>query len=227
MFDTLFHYPRVLARHVDGPSASDRERFLVHCASGGAAHSTLLGLAPELLVIARRIALDGDRSIPLAEVEMAAERWVRYQRRHHRNHGGRFSRERFIQTAAAWLRFLGRLQVPQTESPAFADLVQMFDGYLRNERGLSQHTIYNRCWHAQAFLGWLSAQGSCIGELRLEQVDAFIAMKRMQGWSRVSMATFASALRSFLRYAGDQGWCTRNLKLVQLAFKVDENGSSL
>ena len=134
MFDTLFHYPRVLARHVDGPSSSDRERFLAHCASGGAAHSTLLGLAPELLVVARRIALDDDRSISLTEVEMAADRWVRYQRRHHRNHGGRFSRDRFIQTASAWLRFLGRLQEPQTEPPAFAELVQAFDSYLRKLR---------------------------------------------------------------------------------------------
>ena len=211
MFHTLFHYPRVLARHVDGPSSSDRERFLAHCASGGAAHSTLLGLAPELLVVARRIALDDDRSISLTEVEMAADRWVRYQRRHHRNHGGRFSRDRFIQTASAWLRFLGRLQEPQTEPPAFAELVQAFDSYLRKERGLSPRTIHNRCWHAQAFLCWLSAQGSRIDEMRLEQVDAFVALKRTQGWSRVSMATFASALRSFLRYAGDQGWCTKSL----------------
>jgi integrase/recombinase XerD len=211
MFDTLYHYPRVLARHVDGPSASDRERFLKHCASGGAAHSTLLGLAPELLVIARRFALDGDRPIPLAEVEMAADRWVRYQRRRHRIQRGRFSRERFIQTASAWLPFLGRLEEPQTEPLACADLIQMFDGYLRRERGLSPRTIHNRCWHAQAFLCWLSAQGSRIGEMRLEQVDAFVALRRTQGWSRVTMATFASALRSFLRYAGDQGWCEKSL----------------
>jgi hypothetical protein len=28
MFSTLFHYPRVLARHRNGPSANDRERYL-------------------------------------------------------------------------------------------------------------------------------------------------------------------------------------------------------
>jgi integrase/recombinase XerD len=82
MFGTLFHYPLVLARHRNGPSADDRERYLSHCAQGGAARSTLLGLAPELLAISRRIALDNGRLIPSAEVEMAAGRWVRYQRRH-------------------------------------------------------------------------------------------------------------------------------------------------
>src|SRR5471030_2890317 len=117
MFSTLFHYPRVLARHRNGPSANDRERYLAHCAQGGAAHSTLLGLAPELLAISRRIALDKGRLIPSAEVEMAADRWVRYQRRHKRILAGRFSRERFIQTATAWLRFLERLQEQQPETP--------------------------------------------------------------------------------------------------------------
>ncbi len=211
MFDTLFHYPRVLARHCEGPAANDRERFLAHCASGGAAHSTLLGLAPELLVIARRIELDGSQSIPLVEIEAAADRWVAYQRRHHRVRTARFSRERFIQTAAAWFRFLGRLQEPQEEPAAFAELIREFDHYLREERGLSPRTIHNRCWHVQAFMRWFFEQGSSLGELRLEQIDAFLALKRTQGWCRVSMAAVVSALRGFFRYAGEQGWCTRNL----------------
>ncbi|WP_239499210.1 MULTISPECIES: hypothetical protein [Paraburkholderia] len=106
MFGTLFHYPRVLTRHRNGPSADDRERYLAHCAQDGAAHSTLLGLAPELLAISQRITLDNGRLIPSAEVEMAADRWVRYQRRHQRILTGKFSRKRFIQTAtpgfASW-----------------------------------------------------------------------------------------------------------------------------
>jgi integrase/recombinase XerD len=66
MFGTLLHYPRVLARHRNGPSADDRERFLAHCAQGGAAHSTLLGLAPEPLAISRRIVLDNGQLITSA-----------------------------------------------------------------------------------------------------------------------------------------------------------------
>src|SRR3981189_305618 len=186
MFGTLFHYPRVLARHLNGSSADDPERYLAPPPQGGAAHSTLLGLAAELLAISRRIALDDGRLIPSEEVEMAADRWVRYQRRHQRILTGRFSRERFIQTATAWLRFLGRLQDQQPETPPFADLVQRFDSYLREERGLSSHTIHNRCWHVQAFLCWLSEQGSSIGEMRLEQGDAFFALRRMPGCARGS-----------------------------------------
>jgi integrase/recombinase XerD len=37
MFEVLFAYPKVLARHQAGPAAADRERYLVHCAGQGAA----------------------------------------------------------------------------------------------------------------------------------------------------------------------------------------------
>lgn len=211
MFDTLYHYPRVLARHSEGPAANERERFLAHCASGGAAHSTLLSLAPELLVIARRIRLDGSHSVSLVEIEAAAGRWVAYQRRHHRVRTARFTRDRFIQTAAAWLRFLGRLQEPLQEPDACAEPMREFERYMREERGLSPHTIHNRIWHVQALLHWLGGQGSTLDKLQLEQIDAFLELKRTQGWCRVSMASVVKALRCFLRYAGEQGWCATSL----------------
>lgn len=207
MFDTLFHYPRVLERHCEGPAAKERALYLANYASGGAAHSTLLGLASELLVIARRIDLDGERSIPLSEIEIAADRWVDSQRRHHRVRFANFSKARFIRTGTAWLRFLGRLVEPEEKPAEFAGLVSEFEHYLHDERGLSRHTIDNRCWHVHAFLRWLGLQGIGLAELQLEQVDAFLALKHTQGWCRVSMATAVNALRSFFRYAGEKGWC--------------------
>jgi integrase len=166
---------------------------------------------PTALIIARRIELDSGRSISLAEVEAAADRWVAYQRRHHRVRTAGFSRKRFVQTATAWLRFLDRLHEPPVEPSVLAELIREFDHYMREERGLSPRTIHNRCWHVRTFLQWLSEQGSSIAELRLEQVDAFLALKRTQGWCRVSMATAAKALRSFFRYAGEKGWCIQGL----------------
>ena len=55
MFEALFTYPKVLGRHQEGPWAEARERYLKHCAGKGAARSTLLRNARELLVIAERI----------------------------------------------------------------------------------------------------------------------------------------------------------------------------
>jgi len=55
VFETLFKYPRVVARHRTGPSVEARQRFLTHCVSQGLAGATLLRHARELLAIAERI----------------------------------------------------------------------------------------------------------------------------------------------------------------------------
>jgi integrase/recombinase XerD len=211
MFDTLFHYPRVLARHRDGPAAQERDRFLIHSASAGAARGTLLHLASELLVVARRIDLSGSRPIALEEVEAAAERWVRYQRRHRRIRDPRFSQQRFVQTATDWLRFLGRLEAPREKPTACVEVTREFADHMRSERGLSPRTIHHRCWHVQAFLHWLSEHGGSLASVELEQVDAFLALKGSQGWCRVSIATAAAALRSFFGYVTAQGRCAASL----------------
>jgi hypothetical protein len=57
MFDALFTYPNVLARHEAGPAAEERNRYLVHRASEGIARTTLLRIAAELSVVARWIDL--------------------------------------------------------------------------------------------------------------------------------------------------------------------------
>jgi len=207
MFETLFCYPRVLARHRAGPSAEERDRFLAHHAQVGAAPKSLLRLASELLLVARRIDVSGPTVIAPREIEAAADGWVRHQRRHHRVRDPKFCRQRFVQVATDWLHFLDRLQATQEQPGADADLVDEFANYMRLERGLSSRTIHNRCWHVQAFLDWLREQGHSIAEVSLGQVDAFLAMRGAQGWCRVSIATAASALRSFFVRMAVHGRC--------------------
>ncbi len=211
MFQSLYSYPRVLARHRDGPFVEVREQFLEHYARGGAAPATLLRLARELLVIAQRLDLQGNRVIPRAEIETGADRWIAYQRRHRRIRDGQGSRQLFIQTAVAWLRFLGRLEEPAEQPPAFADLVKAFAHYLREERGLSPRTIHNYCWHTRTFLHWLAKQNRDLAAVRLNDIDAYLACKHEQGWCRVSIATIVPALRCFFRYAGAQELCNARL----------------
>jgi integrase/recombinase XerD len=109
MFEDLFTFPKALARHRTGRSAEARERFLAHCAGYGAARSTLLRLANELLVVAERIDVDSGKRYLLADVETAADRWTRFQLRRRRARSKRWPRVHFIQVATAWLRFLGCL----------------------------------------------------------------------------------------------------------------------
>jgi integrase/recombinase XerD len=114
MFATLFNYPSVLARHSEGPAAEERQRFLVHRANQGAARSTLLRTARDLLIIAKSIDVTGRNVIWNHDVEVAAAKWARHQQRRHRSHGPRRSNALFLHLATNWLRFLGRLQGPSS-----------------------------------------------------------------------------------------------------------------
>jgi site-specific recombinase XerD len=211
MFESLYQYSRVLARHLDGPAAEERDCYVEHCAAGGAAHESVLHLASELLVVAQHLDITGTRAIATEEIATAADRWVRHQRRHGRISTARYSRQRFVQVATDWLRFLGRLEAaPATRGPG-ADLVDEFAAYMRSERGLSQHTISNRCWHVRAFLAWLDQQDHSADAAALEDVDTFLALRGAQGWCRVSIASVATALRSFYSHMGATGRCSQEL----------------
>jgi site-specific recombinase XerD len=211
MFETLFKHPTVLTRHREGPAAEERQRFLIHRANQGAARSTLLGIAKDLLIIAKNIDVASGKVIGRHDLEVAATKWARHQKRKHRNHGPRRSRELFLQLGTSWLRFLRRLQEAQPAPSPCADLIQGFVLYMREERGLSEATIRGRSWQVEKLLAWLMSQNRCLAEISIRDIDAFLSGKGGQDWGRVSVATSVKALRSFFRHAEMQGWCASGI----------------
>jgi len=208
MFDTLFTYPNVLARHEAGPAAEERNRYLVHRASEGIARTTLLRIAAELSVVARWIDLAHGKPVTLQDIDAAARRWADYQQRRCRADSGRWSRQLFIGVATAWLRFLGQLaDLPNDEPDAFADNIKDFAAYLLDERGLSLTTVHNRLWHIKNFLQTVCRSCDSIAQIAIGDIDAFLSLKGKEGWCRVSIATSAKAICSFFRHAEMRGWC--------------------
>jgi site-specific recombinase XerD len=211
MFETLFRYSAVAARHRAGPLAEDRERFLDYCAKQGFAHRTLQRCAQELLIVTERLDITAGKAIGLPLIEAAADRWAREQHQRERAGSLRWSRELFIQTAKHWLHFLGLLEVPKSNTVAFADRLADFAAYRRDERGLAPATVRVQSWHVEKFFGWLDEQNRSFANLSLEDVDAFLAGKGEEGWGRVSVAASAKALRAFFQYAATRDWCAGNI----------------
>ena len=207
MFESLFKYPRVLVRHREGPLAEARERFLAHCASEGMARGTLLRIARELLVIATRIDTAAETPITRQQIEVAAERWARHQRRRRRIGEPGGSRHLFIQVALSWLRFLGRLEASPSTPAVGTEWIKRFAIYMGEERGLSPRTIHARSWQVEKFLLWLAEQRRSFPQVAIEDIDTYLDQRGQDGWSRVSVATSAKALRAFFRYAEQRGWC--------------------
>jgi len=211
VFETLFKYPRVVARHRIGPSAEARERFLKHCIGQGLAGASLLRHARELLVIAERIDITGGETIGPPAIEVAADCWAREQHGRHRVQSLQWSRKLFVQTATSWLRFLGRLEEPQPNIDPFADRLADFAAYQRDERGLSPATIRGQGWQVEKFLSWLGEQNRSFDDVSLEDIDAFLAHNGKRRWGRVSVSTSARALRAFFRHATARGWCSASI----------------
>jgi integrase/recombinase XerD len=209
MFERLFNYPKVLARHAAAPLRTERERFLQHCADQGMAQGTLISKANELLVIARRL----DLSVAIVtreQINIAADRWAHDQRRRGRCDGLRWSRGRFAQVATDWLAFIGRLEIEQPELPG-AQWIKPFAAYMRDERGLSPHTIRTSGWFIAKFFSQLTTQQRTLAQATISDVEDFLTSASEHGWCRVSLAKSAKVLRAFFRYAESRGWCAAGI----------------
>ena len=113
MFEKLFRAADSLARHRDGPFAEDRRRFLDRCSQEGFSRVYLQASAHMLLGIAGELDASPGRSVTLAQIRAAANRWSRSKygcvdRRDNKPH----PRNAFITVAVSWFRFLGRFSEP-------------------------------------------------------------------------------------------------------------------
>src|ERR1700678_2618649 len=103
-----------------------------------------------------------------------------------------------MQVATDWLRFLELLVVsPDSKPNTHSDQIDDFVAHLRDERGLSPRTVASRRWHIERLLRDASSATASIADIAVDDVDAFLDSRGREGWSRVSIATSATALRSF------------------------------
>jgi integrase/recombinase XerD len=208
MLEELFKYRKVLARHREAPFLDERERYLQHCADQGMAQSTLGHVANEMLAIIRFLDMPRTkREIVPEQIEAAATRWARYQRRRRHSRGLKWPHDRFVWVCNDWLQFLGRLQLPSPAKMAGDKWIDQYVAFLRKERGLSTATISAVRFHVGKFFRQLSAQRRNFHDASIFDVDKFVDALGKQGWCRVSIATSAATLRGFFRYAEAQRWC--------------------
>ena len=217
MFENLFHYPRVLARHDGGPLAEERRSYLDHRAAQGTPKSTLLRYATELLVVAWSLELKPRQPVGPGQIQRAARRWAGRQRR--RGHATvlHWSVRHFVQVATAWLKFLGWLVQKPKPEPPFAARLRQWAAALQDREGLSPRTIAKYTWWAQQFLRRRERPSMHLRNLSVVEVDEFLRHLGDRGLSRTSLATAAKSLRRFFHYAYEQGWCRRNVAEAILA----------
>lgn len=202
MFQTLYSAP-VARRHVNGPFADERERYLRHCSDFGATCGTLRQKGDELLWFAHYLGSQAPNGVNLEKLQdIARERQSICK--------GRTSGQRLINIARPWLRFLGWWRVPAIEI-RFQKQLDQYVAWMRDERGFSPATIERWQAHVGVFLRWCDETNRELPALRPDDVDNYFVSAGPERWSRVSVSHIASALRVFLRFLAARGGCDPRL----------------
>lgn len=207
MYEKLFNRPTVLARYRQGPLSEAREGFLEQCAMQGYSRAMLQKIAWVLLSIAHYIDIEQVK-VTMSDIERAVDDLVHFRCSLGGSQISLGLRQLFVHIVTAWVRSLGCFEpTREVEKSLFADQVTVFARYLGEERGLSPITISTRCERLAWFFESLHPRKDSLHAISIADVDAFIETKGNHNWKRSSLASLASSLRSFFRYAEGQGWC--------------------
>jgi site-specific recombinase XerD len=184
----------------NAPFADERYRYLHHCAEGGATAASLKIKRNELLWIAARLSPDASEGIDIGALQrIAIER--------QNLHGAGTAARRVVDIGRPWLRFLGWWREP-TVVFQYQSQLDQYVTWMRDERGFTPSTVEHWSRMIGRFLRWCDQTNRQLRDLQPEDIDAYFVIQATGGWSRVSVASTASALRAFLRYAAKRGICT-------------------
>lgn len=226
MFYQIYNRQSTAEEHLAGPLSSERLRYLEHCSEQGCTRSTLRGIARSLRVIINELNLQDEGEVSLDEISKAASRWGSRKSQCGGLTYAIKARREFTWIAVEWLRFLGRLRVPEHPPNPDANLVAQFADYLRREKGLASETIRNQCWHAAQFLNRFCGIHRSLHEISIAHINEALARKGSQdGCTRRTIRSVAEGLRSFFRFAELKGWCSPGLSLSIKAPRIYQDES--
>jgi integrase/recombinase XerD len=180
--------------------------MLLHRVSVLPDESLIVALLSSLIVALHKNAPQG----------VSAEQLDKVIRRRTSVHNGRTTAQRVINIGRPWLRFLGWWRVQAVEVP-FEALLDRYVTWMRDERGFTAESVRRLQGHAKMFLQWYAITYRRLSDMRPANIDHYFVSEGAQRWSRISARNVASALRMFVRYAANQGFC--DLRLANTIYR--------
>ncbi len=201
MYESLFRDRLTIAKHRNGPLAAEREVYLRKRMAEGYSRQTLIFHARQLLLIAEKLRML-TAGVTTIEIGLAARRSATKRKDRVK------AQQRFIFLATKWSKEMGWLK--EDDSP-IALMVKEYESFLGSVRGLSPKTLVHHRWYVTDFLKWNTQQGDesrLLTSVTADHVDRFFINRCKTGWSRPSAACAARVLRTFFRYAYQNGFCS-------------------
>ncbi len=212
MFEILFTCPGALRRHRDGPLAAERAAYLTELLAHGMARGTVLRQSSYCLCVAVELQrFPPDRCFEDDEVEELAVAWATQRTACGRASCLRWPKENFRSAASGFLRSLGRLCPAQSpEAGRYDAELAEFIAAKREGRWLSEATCRSARWQITRFLNHLKQRGMALVDIGAVDVDGFFE-HMAQRWSRRSLHTSATMLRTWFGYCETRGWVRSGL----------------
>ena len=212
MFEELFTDGTTSGRYHAAPLLDERLRWLEHCAETGARQYTLRRIASCQFHLVHLLDLQAGERVDITRVEAAAEQWSLPDARRRKTRARPDARQWFVGHAVRWLRFVGMFEEgPCLPRHAHTDEVAIFARQMRRERGWSEETVLGCCNTVDRFFDRLNDRETTLDLVRIADIDGQIAHWRACGLSRASINHYAKRMRTFFRFAEDQGWCMAGL----------------
>ena len=214
MFEKLFVKTSDLVYHTIAPYAVERERFLRHCGEEGFSKVALRRIAGIVVTAACDLHAHGGLEVDQKRLEAATARIEVVRGQAGDRDDARGYRREFLRVTTRWLLFLGRLQTQAPPPRPYAALLDDFERWMTEERGLSRGTLKNRRWHVGRFLDWLHERRAPVSGLSPRDLDGYLQHLHAKRLSRVSIKIHTDAVRAFLRHAEWRGWCSAGLAVT-------------
>ena len=196
MFEQLFTQPGAIERYQAAPLASDRLKYLIHCAQSGVGRNMLRKIAVSQLHLVHLLSLKENEEVRVSRVEAAAREWSRPRVRRYSRPASHKATAEFTGRSVRWLSFLGWLEEPKKRRHPHSAEVAAYAAWMREERGLSEETIRGCCVAADEFFDWLAASDIPLASVTITDIDQANAAKNARkAYSRVTIRTHAQRLR--------------------------------
>jgi site-specific recombinase XerD len=213
LFIRLFCRRHTLRRHIAAPLLEERLQYLQHLNKLGAKECTLRNAAQYLLIVINALNFTTIRKVAIDEIEEIALCWGKNEKVFRRkNTFSKLSVQRFIHHATCWFEILGCLIKKTVPVFPFQKYRDTYLEYVRHEKGFSEETIYARSSLLKDFLINISNHLQVFATVAPVNIDEVLTRKYLRdGYCRRSVQSYASVVRSFLRYAENQQWCIKGI----------------
>jgi site-specific recombinase XerD len=210
MFDQLFSRCSTRSKHVSAPFAEERSRYLEHCTEQGDSCWTVLSKAHDLLWFCRQLNGRIDLNLSIEQVRALIHDGADREGLRGPRLALASTRIRLIGHACAWLRYLGSFSEPIELIP-YGSRLDEYRNWALQERGLTAASVACFGQSIAAFLRWFGALDRPLDSVNINDVDAYLTVGNVRGWSRVTQCNVVYALRAFFRFGEQQKWCSPRL----------------